>query len=66
MACMTLFASSVAMATTQLPRVIRYELSVPLELEPKLEQQPLGMNWVVVTDKTGSRWLRMQWAACEI
>jgi hypothetical protein len=66
MACMTLFAPSVAMATTQLPRVIRYEHSVPLQLEPRIEQQPLRMNWVVVTDKNGSRRLSMQWAASEL
>lgn len=66
MAGMTLFAPQVAMATTQLPRVIRYELSVPLQLEQKIEQQPLRLNWVVVTDKNGSRRLRMQWTACEL
>jgi hypothetical protein len=66
MACMTLFAPRVAMTTTQLPRVIRYELSVPLQLEPKIEQQPLRMNWVVVTDKNGSRRLRMQWVTSEL
>jgi hypothetical protein len=63
---MSLFAPSVAMATTQLSRVIRYEHSVPLQLEQKIEQQPLRMNWVVVTDKNGSRRLRMQWAASEL
>ena len=66
MACMSLFAPSVAMATTQLSRVIRYEHSVPLQLEQKIEQQPLRMNWVVVTDKNGSRRLRMQWATSEL
>jgi len=63
---MSLFAPSVAMATTQLSRVIRYEHSVPLQLEQKIEQQPLRMNWVVVTDKNGSRRLSMQWAASEL
>jgi hypothetical protein len=63
---MSLFAPSVAMATTQLSRVIRYEHSVPLQLEQKIEQQPLRMNWVVVTDKNGSRRLRMQWATSEL
>ncbi|MFZ0201496.1 MAG: hypothetical protein WB523_21480 [Candidatus Sulfotelmatobacter sp.] len=66
MACMTLFAPQVAMATTQLSRVIRYEQFVPRQLEQYTEQQPLRMNWVVVTDRNGSRRLRMRWAACEI
>jgi len=61
MACLTLFASPVAMATTQLARVIRYEVSAPWQTEPTTERQPLRMNWVVVTDKNGTRRLRMQW-----
>jgi hypothetical protein len=60
MACMTLLAQPMAMATTQLPRIIRYELSAPWQ-EQKTERQPLRMNWVVVTGKNGSRVLRMQW-----
>ena len=31
----------------------------------KHRTQPLRMNWVVVTDKNGSRRLRMQWTADE-
>ncbi|MGA7402659.1 MAG: hypothetical protein WCC99_01790 [Candidatus Sulfotelmatobacter sp.] len=62
MASITLFASPVAMATTQLARVIRYEVSAPGQAAPAPERQPLRMNWVVVTDKDGSRRLRMQWA----
>jgi hypothetical protein len=49
------------MATTQLARVIRYEVSAPWQTEPTTERQPLRMNWVVVTDKNGTRRLRMQW-----
>jgi len=52
------------MATTQLTRVIRYELSAPWR-EQNTERQPLRMNWVVVTDKKGSRRLRMLWVAVE-
>jgi hypothetical protein len=59
---MTLLAQPVAMATTQLARVIGYEVSAPWQ-EQNTERQPLRMNWVVVTDRSGSRVLRMQWAA---
>jgi hypothetical protein len=62
MACMTLMAQPLAMATTQLARVIRYEVSVPQQ-EQNSGRQPLRMNWVVVTGKNGSRELRMQWVA---
>ena len=62
MACMTLLAQPMAMATTQLARVIRYEVSAPWE-EPNSGRQPLRMNWVVVTGKNGSRLLRMQWVS---
>jgi len=62
MACLTLLAQPMAMATTQLARVIRYEVSVPW-LEQNTGRQPLRMNWVVVTGKSGSRRLRMQWMA---
>jgi hypothetical protein len=62
MACITLLAQPMAMATTQLARVIRYEVSAPWQ-EQNTERQPLRMNWVVVTGKNGSRALRMQWVA---
>jgi hypothetical protein len=62
MTCITLLAQPMAMATTQLARVIRYEVSAP-------RQEHTGhtprMNWVVVTDKNGNRVLRMQWTADE-
>jgi hypothetical protein len=63
MACMTLSAQPVAMATTQLARIIRYDISAPWHFEQITEPQPLRMNWVVVTDQNGSRALRMQWEA---
>jgi hypothetical protein len=62
MACITLLAQPVAMATTQFARVIGYEVSAPWQ-EQNTERQPLRMNWVVVTGKNGSRVLRTQWAA---
>jgi len=60
MACMTLLALPMAMATTQLARVIRYEVSAPWQ-EQNTGRQPLRMNWIVVTGKNGNRLLRMQW-----
>ena len=48
MACMTLIAP-MAMATTQLARVVRYEEASILE-NPRLERTPLRMSWVVATD----------------
>jgi len=63
MACITLLAQPMAMATTQLTHAIRYEVSAPWQLEQSTERQSLRMNWVVVTGKSGSRTLRMQWAA---
>ncbi len=62
MACMTLLAQPMAMATTQLEHVIRYEVSAPWQGQ-NAERQPLRMNWVVVTGKNGRRVLHMQWAA---
>jgi hypothetical protein len=64
MACMTLLATPVAMATTQLARVIRYEVSAPWQ-QQNPDRQPLRMNWVVVTGKNGRRTLRMRWTAVE-
>jgi hypothetical protein len=64
MACMTLLASPMAMATTQFARVFRYEESAPWP-EQYTGRQPLRMNWVVVTGRNRSRVLRMQWAEGE-
>lgn len=63
MACITLFASPVAMATTQLARVIRYKASAPWQSAPNTERLLLRLNWVVVTGSNGKRELRMQWSA---
>jgi hypothetical protein len=50
------------MATTQFTRAVQYEVAPPWQ-EQNTERQPLRMNWVVVTDKNGSRSLRMRWTA---
>ena len=65
MACITLFAQPMAMATTQLAREIRYEVSVQQQWTDDTKRQLLRMNWVVVTGKDGSRQLRMQWLALD-
>jgi hypothetical protein len=50
MASMTLLTQPVAMATTQLARVIRYEVSAPWQ-EHASGRQPLRLNWVVAAGK---------------
>ena len=59
---MTRFAQPMAMATTQLARVVHHENVL---VEPKAELKSLRMSWVVVTDENGKPRLRMQWAAVE-
>ena len=63
MACMTLFAQPLAMATTQLARVVHYEDSPNLPIESKTEHSPLHMSWVVVTDGEGKSQLRVCWTS---
>jgi hypothetical protein len=63
MACITMFASPMAMATTQLKHQIAREVFAPVSFERNLEQRSSHMNWVVVTDNNGSRHLRMLWTA---
>ncbi|HME33808.1 MAG TPA: hypothetical protein VKF84_01125 [Candidatus Sulfotelmatobacter sp.] len=65
MACITLFAQPMAMATTQLVRAIHDENTFTRQQEGKAECRPLRMNWVVVTDKSGNPQLRMQWASAD-
>jgi hypothetical protein len=62
MACMILIAQPMAMATTQLARVIGHEVSAPWQVQ-NTGRQPLRMNWVVVTGKSGTLRLHMQWLA---
>lgn len=64
MACMTLTAQPMSMATTQLARVIPSEVSAPWQ-ELNTGPQPLRTNWVVVTDNDGRRRLHMQWTTVE-
>jgi hypothetical protein len=65
MACIPLFAPLVAMATTQLARVIHCEgVSTP-QLVSNVERNSVRMSWVVVTDSAGDRHLQMQWASSE-
>ncbi len=63
MACITILAPSMAMATTQLKHKIVREVFAPIHFERKIERPSPQMNWVVVTDTNGSRYLRMQWKA---
>ena len=60
MACITLTAP-MAMATTQLARVIHYEDASTQQVESRVERTPLRMSWVVATDSDGKRKLQMQW-----
>lgn len=65
MACITLFAQPMAMATTQLARVIHYEDASTSQLASNVERKSLSMSWVVVTDNCGNRKLQIQWAPSE-
>ena len=59
---MTLFAAPVAMATTQLKRVIHHEKALAWQPEGNVDHQVLSMSSVVVTDRNGNRKLQIQWA----
>ena len=63
MACITMLAPPMAMATTQLTHEMVREVSVRDRFEPNREQRIPRMNWVVVTDNDSSRRLRMNWTA---
>jgi hypothetical protein len=65
MTCMTLFARPLAMATTQLTRVIRYEDTSSWQVESKAKHKSLSMSWVVVTGENGKPQLRMRWEMAE-
>lgn len=66
MACMTVFAPKLAMATMQLTRVVRCEPVAPSQLEQGAQHTSLRMNWIVTTDNNGNRSLRMLWRGTEI
>jgi|HubBroStandDraft_4_1064222.scaffolds.fasta_scaffold629819_1 hypothetical protein len=61
MACITLFAQPMAMATTQLARVIHYDNASPGRREGTVERKSLSMSWVVATDANGNRKLQIRW-----
>jgi hypothetical protein len=61
MACITQFAPALAMAATQVARVVRVEELATRQLECVSERAPLRMNWVAVTDSGGNRTLQMRW-----
>ena len=63
MACITLVAQPLTMATTQFARVVQYEDAPASQFEVKVDRSPLRMNWVVVTDSDGRPQLRMNWAS---
>jgi hypothetical protein len=65
MACITLFAQPIAMATTQLVRLSHHETASTRGSEGNVERKFLRMSWVVVTDEKGNRQLRMQWASAD-
>ncbi len=60
MACITLFAQPMAMATTQLARAIPQE-TVCRQWEAGAARSTLRMSWVVATDSKGSKRLRIEW-----
>ncbi len=65
MACIALFAPTLAMATTELVRAIHYEGASVFPMEANVDHKPLSMSWVVVTGNNGARRLRMRWASAE-
>jgi len=63
MACMTLTAQPLAMATTQFARVVDAECAPTRQFEAAVGRTPLRMSWVVVTDRNGKPQLRMHWVS---
>jgi hypothetical protein len=61
MCCKILIAEEAAMATTQLTRVVRSEVCWQWQDGPRVEQMPLRMSWVVVTDEKGKPKLALRW-----
>jgi hypothetical protein len=66
MTCMTAFAETIAMATTQFTRritcsAIQYQDAASRCLESNDERKP-RLNWVVVTGNDGRPRLRMLWS----
>jgi len=65
MACIILFAQPLAMATTQLARVVQYDNVSTSQLDNKVKRSSPSMSWVVVTDKHGNRKLQILWTPSE-
>jgi hypothetical protein len=63
MACITMPAPPMAMATTQLNRETARETLAPIHFERDCGRRIPLMNWVVVTDSKGSRRLSINWTA---
>jgi len=63
MACITLFAQPLAMATTELARSVHYGHAPTGEWQPRVLRNPLRMNWVVATGSDGKPQLRIRWAS---
>ena len=63
MACITMLAPPMAMATTQLLRETARQVFAPIHFEQNCERRIPRMNWVVVTDGGGSGRLSMNWTA---
>ncbi len=63
MAYIAVFASPLAMATTQLQRESVREVFAPIHLELNDTSHAPRLNWVVVIDNNGNRRLRMHWTA---
>jgi hypothetical protein len=65
MACITLLAPPLAMATTQLVRALRYENVSASVSEGNEKRNSLHMSWVVVTDSNGHCKLQIHWSSAE-
>ena len=66
MACITLLAQPMAMATTLLVSAVQREENFSERVEPNVEHNSLRMSWVVVTDENGERQLRMRWVKQDV
>ena len=66
MTCMIAFAQPMAMATTQLARVVQYPLiqdeDAGFRQLENLGEGKTRMSWVVVTGQDGKRGLRILWS----
>lgn len=60
MSCRTLTVLDVTMTTTEVMPVVSREKNTPW-LPKHAEQDPVRMNWVVVTDENHKPQLRMHW-----